>query len=303
MKPPHQNQNRPPVAIGMTGLVRAFRRRPQIAALMVIAALAGASAGCEPGGTRGTATPTTAPPVTVAVPTTSAPAPVIPVPSATQRTGSASASNAPSKSSAAATTKAPATPLVPVTSKNTAQGRLYLVSGLSQFEANHAYRYLAIVTGTEPGVNGHPGLGAKQKDALRAQLGSIVATVSTDDGGKGLLPGDGKISYFEMYTAMALGSTLYRPFFAAEAHIDDEYGRNWSENLRKLVVAAGGISADIVTMMLDRVANGQKIEGGHNGAIETFGGLGKEYQPHRLRNDKAFSRSPGRLRDVIDTLT
>ncbi|MGB2571636.1 hypothetical protein ACPFP2_24760 [Micromonospora citrea] len=191
---------------------------------------------------------------------------------------------------------------MPVTSKNTSQGRLYMVSGLSQFEANHAYRYIAIVTGTEPGVNGHPGLSATQKAALRTHLSSIVATVSIDHGGKGLLPGDGTISYFEMYTAMALGSTLYRPFFAAEAHIDDEYGRNWSENLRKLVVAAGGISADIVTMMLDRVANGQKIERGHNGAIETFGGLGREYQPHRLRNDKAFSRSAGRLQEVINTL-
>ncbi|TWJ24288.1 hypothetical protein JD76_04437 [Micromonospora endolithica] len=286
----------------MAGLAPAFRRRPQVAALMVIAALAGASAGCEPGGTRGAATPATAPPVTVAVPTTSAPAPVVPVPSATQRTSSASASNAPSRSPSAATTKAPATPQVPVAGRNTPQGRLYMVSGLSQFETNHAYRYIAIVTGTEPGVNGHPGLSASQQDALRAQLSSIVATVSTDHGGKGLLPGDGTISYFEMYTAMALGSTLYRPFFAAEARIDDEYGRNWTENLRKLVTAAGGISADIVTMMLDRVADGQKIERGHNGAIETFGGLGKEYQPHRLRNDKAFSRSAGRLQEVLDTL-
>ena len=283
----------------MAGLTWAVRRGPQVAALMVIAALAAASAGCEPGDTRATSTPPATPPATVAVPTTPAP---IPSASATRRTSSALASTAPSRPASAATTKAPTTPAAPVTSRNTRQGRLYLVSGLSQFEANHAYRYIAIVTGTEPGANGHPGLSAKQKDALRTHLGSIVATVSTDHGGRGLLPGDGAISYFEMYTAMALGSTLYRPFFAAEAHIDDEYGRNWSDNLRKLVASAGGISADIVTMMLDRVADGQKIEGGHNGAIETFGGLGDEYQPHRLRNDKAFSRSAGRLEEVIETL-
>ncbi|WP_174526301.1 hypothetical protein [Micromonospora maritima] len=265
--------------------------------LMVIAALAG----CEPGDNPAASAPSAAPPVSVAVPTTPAPVPV-PSASATQRTSGALASSAPSRPDSTATIKAPTPPLLPVTSKNTSQGRLYMVSGLSQFEANHAYRYIAIVTGTEPGANGHPGLSGAQKEALRTHLGSVVATVSIDLGGRGLLPGDDKISYFEMYTAMALGSTLYRPFFAAEAHIDDEYGRNWSENLRKLVVAAGGISADIVTMMLDRAANGQKIEGGHNGALEIFGGLGKEYQPHRLRNDKAFSRSAGRLQEVIDTL-
>ncbi|WP_026268800.1 hypothetical protein [Micromonospora sp. CNB394] len=267
---------------------------------MVVAALAGAVAGCRPGDTPVTAVPSTPPPATVPVPTAPPPPPA-PVPSgpATRRTSSVPTSSAPGGSGSGQVTK-PSTR--PVTSENTSQGRLYTVPGLSQFETNHAYRYLAIVTGTEPGVNGHPGLSDEQQDALHAQLGSIVATVSTDHGGSGLLPGDGTISYFEMYTAMALGSTLYRPFFAAEAHIDDAYGRNWSENLRKLVAAAGGISADIVTMMLDRAANGQPIARGHNGAVEIFGGLGKEYQPHRLRNDKAFSRSAGRLQGVIDTL-
>ncbi|WP_422742506.1 hypothetical protein ACN27B_29385 [Micromonospora sp. WMMD754] len=296
----HQNQSRPPVPLGTHGLVPAIRRRPQVVALMLIVALAGAGAGCEPGDARvASSAPSATPPVTVAVTTTPAP---VPSASVAQRTSGAPASGAPSRPDSAATTRASTTPRLPVTSKNTSQGRLYMVSGLSQFEANHAYRYIAIVTGTEPGANGHPGLSAAQKAALRTHLSSIVATVSTDLGGKGLLPGDDRISYFEMYTAMALGSTLYRPFFAAEAHIDDECGRNWSENLRKLVAAAGGISADIVTMMLDRVADGQRIHSGHNGAVETFGGLGDEYQPHRLRNDKAFSRSAGRLQEVIDTL-
>jgi hypothetical protein len=187
----------------------------------------------------------------------------------------------------------------PVQTVGTEQGRLYLVPGLSRTQANHAYRYIAIVTGSEPGENGHPGLTPDVQSRLQEHLPAIVARVSTDVGGKGLLAGDGTVSAFEAYTAKALGSTLYRPFFATEAGIDDSYGRNWSDNLAALVRQAGGISADVVTMMRDRAADGRAITAGQNGAAERFGGIGAQFQPAVLRNDKTFSWAPARLRGIL----
>ncbi|MFE0678126.1 hypothetical protein [Streptomyces sp. NPDC058867] len=203
--------------------------------------------------------------------------------------------------SAAVAQPGPTHPDIGVDTEVTSQGKQYRIPGLTEFQQEHGYRYVAIVSGSEPGENGHPGLTGTWQTNLLAGLPSVVARIAADHGGEGIIPGDGEVSLFEAYTAVALGSSLYRPFFARTAGIDDAYGRNWQQNLASLVRTAGGISQDTLSLLMDRVADGRPIARGANGAREVFGGVGSDYQPYTLRNDERFNRGTRNLERVEAT--